>query len=790
MFKGRIQMRAKLVRMFMVVSLLTMGLLVATPTPAFACHGYITIVKKTDPEGGTGFNFSGDLGSFTLNDDEKSEKFYKAAGSDHWYDVTESVPSGWGLDSVVCAGGDYENITDGVSIHLESNGQEITCTFTNKASSPTTLEMEKTSAVSDDPLMAGSTITYTIVATNPADSGGSNTNIVISDTVPTGTTYVGGSSQVTGPLIVRDEFSAVSYGNNDGNVDWFGAWQEIGDGGAAGSGRIQIASDQLLFQEADDDDGIKRKVDLSGATSVYLTFDWYKEDCEEDISVYVSDDGSSFDLLDTFTGTWRGDSESYNISAYAANTTVLFQNRDGNWTASNDKVLFDNVQIRFRKTVSGGAPPNLVTAADGYSLLPGESMTVTFQVTLDNPIPDGLTEIENTACVTSGQVPDPICDTTTDPIGGTIIVDKVTNPSGDSQSFDFTPSYGAVFSLTDAAAPNDSGFLSAGNYSVSETVPDGWELTSATCSDGSPTSAIVLDAGETVTCTFTNTKLGTVIINKTAECSDDTFSFSGTGDDIDASFAITTSGGSGSKTFNNVAPGAKTVTESTLPTGWSFDSLVCTDPDGETTVDGQTANIDLDAGETVECTFTNTNPNECGCQEGDLTGADDLWFSGKRVTWDITNNSSTPRVVERLFELQWPQSPTDNGNLVEVKFGGTTIWTGSEGEPATIDDADPGWTGSTADCTLQVGQTKTLELTFVNNVEAHPVDTDPYVITVEFYGVNCDVTINEGAGATAVTLSSFAANSSAGGSVSRMWLGLIGTVLAAGSLFWARRRTG
>ncbi len=41
---------------------------------------------------------------------------------------------------------------------------------------------------------------------------------------------------------------------------------------------------------------------------------------------------------------------------------------------------------------------------------------------------------------------------------------------------------------------------------------------------------------------------------------------------------------------------------------------------------------------------------------------------------------------------------------------------------------------------------------------------------------------------TAVTLSSFAANSSAGGSVNPLWLGLAGTVLAAGSLFWAKRR--
>jgi LPXTG-motif cell wall-anchored protein len=42
---------------------------------------------------------------------------------------------------------------------------------------------------------------------------------------------------------------------------------------------------------------------------------------------------------------------------------------------------------------------------------------------------------------------------------------------------------------------------------------------------------------------------------------------------------------------------------------------------------------------------------------------------------------------------------------------------------------------------------------------------------------------------TAVTLFSFAVNSGAGGSVNPLWLGLAGlTMLAAGSLFWVKRR--
>ncbi len=102
---------------------------------------------------------------------------------------------------------------------------------------------------------------------------------------------------------------------------------------------------------------------------------------------------------------------------------------------------------------------------------------------------------------------------------GHILVDKVTVPAGDPQLFDFEASWvnvtGTHFQLAHASALHDSGALvPASTYSVSETVPPGWDLTSATCSDGSPITAIDLDAGETVTCTFTNTKRGHILVDK------------------------------------------------------------------------------------------------------------------------------------------------------------------------------------------------------------------------------------------------------------------------------------
>ncbi|HWQ33932.1 MAG TPA: hypothetical protein VNQ79_13865 [Blastocatellia bacterium] len=100
-----------------------------------------------------------------------------------------------------------------------------------------------------------------------------------------------------------------------------------------------------------------------------------------------------------------------------------------------------------------------------------------------------------------------------------IIVKKVTDPTGDPAQFTF----GGDLS----GSIGDGGMLMKdillpGTYTTSETVPAGWDLTSITCSDptndssGSGTTATYKVAlGETVTCTFKNTKRGMAQVIKT-----------------------------------------------------------------------------------------------------------------------------------------------------------------------------------------------------------------------------------------------------------------------------------
>jgi len=93
--------------------------------------------------------------------------------------------------------------------------------------------------------------------------------------------------------------------------------------------------------------------------------------------------------------------------------------------------------------------------------------------------------------------------------GGTITIIKQATPSDTGTSFDFTGDLGN-FSLMHGESNVQT--RPPGVYTVSETLPAGWQLDSAICDDGSPVDAIVLDIDDNVTCTFTNSLLPFAVI--------------------------------------------------------------------------------------------------------------------------------------------------------------------------------------------------------------------------------------------------------------------------------------
>ena len=121
--------------------------------------------------------------------------------------------------------------------------------------------------------------------------------------------------------------------------------------------------------------------------------------------VEASSNGVDWTALLTWTGNFGGPvSTSMPLAAYAtSNTAVRF--RVSGYGDPEDILYFDDVTVRFRYTGATGAPPVL---ASNFTLAAGQTMTVRYTVTADNPLYYGA--ITNTASAVSHQQPAPRSD--------------------------------------------------------------------------------------------------------------------------------------------------------------------------------------------------------------------------------------------------------------------------------------------------------------------------------------------------------------------------------------------
>jgi uncharacterized repeat protein (TIGR01451 family) len=275
-----------------------------------------------------------------------------------------------------------------------------------------------------DPLMPDSTISYIIVISNVGNLAA--TNVTVVDTLPSGTSYVGGSSQVrsyqAGTYL--DQFGTTSYTNSDNpSADWSTTpWTETNDDGSPSTGWILVSGGMLQFHD-DTSSGngsatywVEREVNLTAATAATLTFGYDEEgvlEPEDQVTVSVFDGSIWHDVLtqsDDFGG-WLTFGPQ-DISTYAnASSRVRFQVTGyGGTSGPAEDFRVDDVAVQFvrsRGPEAGGNPQNLVTSGDNWTLYPGQTMTVTFAAQVDPGLADG-TMLVNTVDVACDQAPTPV----------------------------------------------------------------------------------------------------------------------------------------------------------------------------------------------------------------------------------------------------------------------------------------------------------------------------------------------------------------------------------------------
>jgi Prealbumin-like fold domain len=323
----------------------------------------------------------------------------------------------------------------------------------------------------------------------------------------------------------------------------------------------------------------------------------------------------------------------------------------------------------------------------GQTVLPGTGYTVTEDV-----IPAGW-DFDNVNCSASTGVTPQIngptvtfdIDATSDVLDctytnkarGTIVVEKVT--SDGQGSFDFTsntlgdPPFPFTFTLTTTGsgqAGKDSrtfGDLVPGLYDVAETVPAGWNLDSATCDDGSDPAMIGLSAGETVTCTFVDSReRGAILITKTRK-----HAAAGSGDHPHAGVTFTITGGE-------------------LPAGGV---QVVTDANGEACVDGLLLSSLPGVG---DYTVTETVPAgyvaDGATAKTVSVAAESTCGDGNEAKVSFSNTPLTNITVE-------VDSQVDGGTASTIDCGAGVVSTGPNGDGSTSrNDLEPG----TYTCTVVI----------------------------------------------------------------------------------------
>jgi len=84
-----------------------------------------------------------------------------------------------------------------------------------------------------------------------------------------------GGNELAAQTTYNDEFSVVSYGNNDGTGNFDSNWVENdANGGGPTSGHIFVANDRLSFRNLDETDAITRNVNLSAANSISVVINY------------------------------------------------------------------------------------------------------------------------------------------------------------------------------------------------------------------------------------------------------------------------------------------------------------------------------------------------------------------------------------------------------------------------------------------------------------------------------------------------------------------------------------
>ena len=438
--------------------------------------GAIQIVKRTFPGGGTGFGFTDDVpgsaGSFTLDDGE-SEVFLDVAPGT--YTFTEDDPAGanWALGRVECSDGDStgNRFARSATVALAA-GELVTCTFENVAlasGDPFVFHLSGDQEVPPQPNVASGGCRGDF-----DDAADELTLVCVHDIVDATTVHIHGAAAGANGPVVFDLGSPTSpvlatwSGMTSADVAALLAgnlYVNVHSGGRPeGQIRGQILPRTWDFLAFEMNGGQQVPPDTSTATGS-CTADL--DDPAEAVAIECTHDVAS-------------PTDAHVHSApFGQNGPVVFVFPSGASPLSADVPL---------------SPIGVAELVAGFLYVNVHSV--------DSPV---------------GEIRGQIAEPPVVPTAGTIRIVKRTFPGGGT-GFGFTddvPGSAGSFTLDDGGVEEFAG-VPAGTYTIAEDDPSGTghTLVDVDCSDENSagdrfarTATVALEAGEIVTCTFSNQQL-------------------------------------------------------------------------------------------------------------------------------------------------------------------------------------------------------------------------------------------------------------------------------------------
>lgn len=274
-----------------------------------------------------------------------------------------------------------------------------------------------------------------------------------------------------------------------------------------------------------------------------------------------------------------------------------------------------------------GVPTGTITA--GSTLVVADLVPGTYTTTQVDPAPDfdvtavkcddggspspSSGDAQSRAAIFGVDPGETIRCTFTNTQRGSVVIASRTVPVGVTGSFQFT---GVPTGTIPANGTLVVANLTPGTYTTTQVDPaPGFDVTAIECNDGgSPTpssgdarartAVLNVDAGEMIQCTFTNSRRGTVVVTSRTEPEGASGGFTFTG------VPSGTIPANGTLVVANLAPGTYATTEIDPAPGFALTAISCDDGESASASSGdagtRTAIFNVDPGETVRCTFTNT----------------------------------------------------------------------------------------------------------------------------------------------------------------------------------------